>query len=292
MSTEPSTESVTSRRQGRRPLVFGVLHALSVVVLIVAAAAVLLPFVWMVAVSVRTPQDLFANPTGLWPGQWSLDGYRAIWTDLPFLRLMINTVVFAGTATCLLVMFDSMAGFALARLQFRGRTVVFYVVIATLMVPFQTAIVPIYLLEGSLGWLNTYHGLIIPRMASALGIFLMRQFFMGLPRELDEAAILDGANKWQLFTRIAVPLSVPAMTSLFIIQFVALWNDFLWPMVIATTIEMRTLPAAITMFASSTSSIDHAALMAGAAISIAPLALLFLFAQRFFVAGIATTGLK
>lgn len=287
-----SLAPVTTAPWPAKRIVLALLRVLSVVVLVVAAAAVLLPFAWMVAVSVRTPQDLFANPTSLWPSQWNVDGYRAIWTDLPFLRLLVNTVVFAGTATCLLVAFDSMAAFALARLEFKGRTVVFYVVIATLMVPFQTAIVPIYLLEGSLGWLNTYHGLIVPRMASALGIFLMRQFFMGLPRELDEAAILDGANKWQIFSRIAVPLSVPAMTSLFIIQFVALWNDFLWPMVIATTIEMRTLPAAITMFASSTSSIDHAALMAGAAISITPLALLFLFAQRFFVAGIATTGLK
>lgn len=288
-----STEFLVGRRSriaGRAALI--VLRIVAIATLVVAALAVLLPFLWMIGVSFKTPADLFADPTRLWPSEWSIDGYISIWTDLPFLRLIVNTIVFAGGATVALVLFDSMAAFAFARLRFRGRNVLFLVVIATLMVPFQTAIVPVFLLESDLGWLNTYHGLIIPRMASALGIFMMRQFFMALPMELDEAARIDGANNWQIFTRVILPLSKPALASLFIIQFVALWNDFLWPLVISSSLEMRTLPAALTLFSSSTASVDHAALMAGAAISIAPLAAVFLFAQRYFVQGIATSGLK
>jgi multiple sugar transport system permease protein len=277
----------TSLRVGRRALT-----VVSIVVLAVAAAAVLLPFVWMVGVSFRTPADLFADPSRIWPLSWSLDGYTAILTQLPFARLAFNTFVFAGVATLGMVFLDSLAGFAFARLEFRGKNALFLVVIATLMVPFQTAIIPVFLLENQLGWLNTYHGLIIPRMASALGIFMMRQFLITIPRELDEAARLDGANNWQIYRRVIMPLSKPALASLFILQFVALWNDFLWPLVISSTLDMRTLPAALTLFASSSSSIDHAAMMAGAAISIAPLAILFLVAQRSFVQGIATSGLK
>ncbi|HTN57146.1 MAG TPA: carbohydrate ABC transporter permease, partial [Protaetiibacter sp.] len=265
---------------------------LAMAVLSVAALATLVPFLWMLGVSVRTPIDLFEDPTRLVPLDWTFGGYQAIWEELPFLRLLVNTFVFAGGATVLLVFFDSLAGFAFARLRFRGSKALFLVVIATLMVPFQTAIVPVYLLELNLGWLNTYQGLIVPRMASALGIFLIRQFLLSIPPELDEAARIDGAGNWRIYRSVIMPLAKPALASLFIIQFVALWNDFLWPLVISTSIEMRTLPAALTLFSSSTSTVNYAALMAGAAISVAPLALIFLLAQRYFVQGIASSGLK
>lgn len=284
MSTE------LGRRVGRGALVAGRFVALAV--LLVAALATIVPFLWMLGVSFRTPEDLFADPERIFPLQWSVSGYLAIWEDLPFLRLLVNTFVFAGGATIALVFFDSLAGFAFARLHFRGKKALFLIVIATLMVPFQTAIVPVYLLELNLGWLNTYQGLIVPRMASALGIFLIRQFLVSIPPELDEAARIDGAGNWRIYRSVIMPLAKPALASLFIIQFVALWNDFLWPLVISTSIEMRTLPAALTLFSSSTSTVNYAALMAGAAISIAPLALIFLLAQRYFVQGIASSGLK
>jgi multiple sugar transport system permease protein len=260
-------------------------------VLIVAAVGTLLPFIWMVGVALRTPADLYADPARLWPGEWSLDGFHAVLTQLPFARLAFNTFVFAGGTTVLLVFLDSLAGYALARLRFRGRQAIFLLILATLMVPFQVTIIPVFLTLFDLGWLNTFQGLIIPRATSALGIFMLRQFFRTLPRELDDAAHIDGANSFQIYWRVILPLARPALASLFVIQFMALWNDFLWPLVVSSTIDMRTLPSALTLF-SSQSGVDHAALMAGAAISLAPLAVAFLLAQRFFVQGIATTGLK
>lgn len=257
----------------------------------VVAAVTVLPFVWMVGVSLRTPADLYADPARLWPGEWSLAGFHAVLTQLPFTRLAINTFIFAGGTTLLLVFLDSLAAYALARLHFRGRQAIFIVILATLMVPFQITIIPVFLTLFDLGWLNTFQGLIVPRATSALGIFMLRQFFRTLPCELDDAAHIDGANSLQIYWRIVLPLARPALASLFVIQFMALWNDFLWPLVVSSTLDMRTLPSALTLF-SSQSGVDHAALMAGAAISLAPLAVAFLLAQRFFVQGIATTGFK
>lgn len=261
------------------------------VVLAVAAAAMLVPFIWMLSVAVRPASDLYADPARLWPGSWTWHGVRAVLDQLPFARLIVNTFVFAGGATILLLLFDSMTAFALARLEFWGRNVLFVVILATLMVPFQVTVVPVFLTLFHLDWLNSYQGLIIPRATSALGIFLLRQFFMQIPRELDSAARIDGANSFTVYWRIILPNSKPVLASLFIIQFAALWNDFLWPLIVTSGVEMQTLPAALTVF-SSQGGVDHAALMAGAAISLAPLAIAFLVLQRFFVQGVATTGLK
>jgi multiple sugar transport system permease protein len=152
-------------------------------------------------------------------------------------------------------------------------------------------LIPLFLTVFHLGWLNTFQGLIVPRSVSALGIFMLRQFFIKIPRELDEAAKMDGAGPLRIYWQIIMPLARPALASLFVIQFMALWNDFLWPLVITSDTDMRTLPSALTLF-SSQSGVDHAALMAGAAISLAPLAIAFLLAQRFFTEGIAATGIK
>lgn len=259
--------------------------------LCVAAAATLIPFVWMIGVAFRTAPDLYADPAGLIPHHWTLHGFDAVLTELPFGRLLLNTFVFAGGATLLLLFFDSLTAFALARLTFRGQNAVFLLVLATLMVPFQVTLIPVFLNLYHLGLLNSYRGLIIPRATSALGIFLLRQFFLQLPRELDDAARVDGARTFAIYWRIILPMSKPVLASLFVIQFTALWNDFLWPLVVTSSLSMRTLPAALTVF-SSQSGVDHAALMAGAAISLTPLAIAFLLAQRFFVQGVATTGLK
>ena len=259
--------------------------------IVVAAVATMIPFVWMLSVAFRSAPDLYANPASLWPGNWTLHGVQAVVDQLPFGRLVINTFVFAGGATLLLLLFDSMTAYALARLEFRGKNTLFILVLATLMVPFQVTLIPVFLTLFHLGWLDTEHGLIIPRATSALGIFLLRQFFTQIPKELDEAARIDGAGAFTIYWRIILPLARPALASLFVIQFAALWNDFLWPLVVTSDISKRTLPAALTLF-SSQSGVDHAALMAGAAISLAPLAVAFILAQRFFVQGVAATGIK
>ena len=265
--------------------------ALSWVVISVGAVAMILPFLWMIGVAFRTARDLYADPARLWPGQWTLHGFQAVVTQLPFGRLVLNTFVFAGGATLLLLLFDSMTAFALARLRFRGQNVLFVAILATLMVPFQVTLIPVFLTLFHLGWLNSQAGLIIPRATSALGIFLLRQFFQQLPRDLDEAARIDGANSWTIYWRMILPNAKPVLASLFIIQFSALWNDFLWPLVVTNDPLKQTLPAALTLF-SSQSGVDHAALMAGAAISLTPLAIAFLALQRYFVQGVATSGLR
>lgn len=265
--------------------------ALSWLVVAVAAVAMVVPFLWMLGVAFRTSPDLYADPARLWPTHWTLHGFRAVVDQLPFGRLLANTFVFAGGTTLLLLLFDSMTAFALARLRFRGQNLVFVLILATLMVPFQVTLVPVFLTLFHLGWLNSYQGLIVPRATSALGIFLLRQFFLQLPRELDDAARIDGANNFALYWRIILPNAKPVLASLFIIQFSALWNDFLWPLVVTNDINRQTLPAALTLF-SSQSGVDHAALMAGAAISLTPLAVAFLLLQRFFVQGVANSGVK
>lgn len=282
----------TTRATGARwSWVRRVMTVLSWTVVIVGAVAVLVPIMWMVGTSLRTEADLFSDPARLWPSRVDFGGYRRVWTEIPFLRLAVNSIVFALGTTVLLVFFDSLAAYGLARLDFPGRRVIFWLVIATLMIPFQVTLLPTFELINKLGWLNTYQGLIVPRMASAFGIFFLRQFFITLPRELDEAALIDGASKWQVYTRIALPLARPALATLFVIHFMHMWNDFLWPLVMTTDPEMRTLPAGLTLFAGQ-HVVDHSVVMAGAVISLAPLAVAFLVAQKYFVQGIATTGLK
>lgn len=277
-------------RHRRGPLgrVLGVLGA---VVLVVVAAFVVFPFLWMLLTSFKSQQDIFSFPGDLLPQSWSFDGYRKIWSELPFARLFLNSVIFAGGATVLAVFFDSLAAFALARLNFPGKTVAFYIVIATLMVPYQITLIPLFQTVFDLHWLDTYQGLILPRAASAFGIFLLRQFFVSVPRDLDAAARIDGASEWRVYWQIMLPLARPALATLAVFEFMNNWNDFLWPLVITSDVNMRTIPAGLTLF-SGQFVVDHAVLMAGATISLLPLAIVFFLAQKYFVQGIATTGIK
>lgn len=277
-----STDRPAAARLGRGLIWLAVL---------VGAVVAIVPFLWMVGGSFRPESDLFANPARFWPETWTLHGYREIWRELPFLRLVLNTFVFAGVTTLLCLLFDSMAAYALSRLRFRGQTVAFWLVIATLMVPVQITLVPVFMTLFDLGWLDTYQGLIIPRATSAFGIFMLRQFFQSIPRELDEAARIDGAGHLRIYAQIILPLAKPALATLAVLHFMNLWNDLLWPLVMTTSIDMRTLPAGLTLFGGQHVT-DHAVLLAGATISLLPLALAFFLAQKYFVRGVATTGLK
>lgn len=179
-------------------------------VLAVGVVLAAVPFLWMIFGSFRSEADLFNNPAGLFPTQWTLHGYTAIWQELPFLRLLFNTFAFAGVTTVLCLLFDSMCAYALARIKFRGSTVAFWLVIATLMIPFQVTLIPVFIELFHFGWLDTYQGLILPRATSAFGIFMLRQFFLSIPRELDEAARMDGAGHFRIYWRIILPLAKPA----------------------------------------------------------------------------------
>ncbi len=257
----------------------------------VGAALAVLPFLWMLGASFRSEEDLFGDPGRILPGSWTLHGYQGVWEQLPFLRLVLNSFVFAGCTTLLCLLFDSLSAYALARIRFRGSTLCFWLVIATLMVPFQITLIPVFTTVFHLGWLDTYQGLIVPRATSAFGIFMLRQFFLQIPRDLDEAALLDGAGHFQIYWRVILPLAKPAIATLAVLHFMNLWNDLLWPLVITSSTTMRTLPAGLTLFGGQHVT-DHAVLLAGATISLLPLAAAFALAQRYFVQGVATTGLK
>lgn len=261
------------------------------IVLGIGVVLAVVPFIWMVSGSFRSEADLYGAPESLFPTEWTLGGYQRIWEELPFLRMVLNSFIFAGVTTFLCLLFDSMCAYALARLEFRGRTIAFWLVIATLMVPFQVTLIPVFVELFHFGWLNTYQGLIIPRATSAFGIFMLRQFFLSIPRELDEAARIDGAGHIRIYARIILPLAKPALATLAVLHFMNLWNDLLWPLVVTSTSDMRTLPAGLTLFGGQHVN-DHAVLLAGATISLLPLALAFFLAQKYFVSGIATTGLK
>jgi multiple sugar transport system permease protein len=257
----------------------------------VGVVLALVPFIWMVSGSFRSEADLFGNPASLLPGSITLHGYESVWQQLPFLRLLLNSFVFAGVTTLLTLLFDSLSAYALARLRFRGRTLCFILVLITLMVPFQVTLIPVFIELFHLGWLNTYQGLIVPRATSAFGIFLLRQAFISIPTELDEAARIDGASHLRIYWSVILPLAKPALATVAVLNFMNLWNDLLWPLVVTSDPNMLTLPAGLTLFGGAHVT-DHAVLLAGAVISLLPIAVAFFLAQKYFVAGVSTSGLK
>jgi multiple sugar transport system permease protein len=275
----------------RRRVPREVRQLLVVLLLCGAAAVALLPFVWMLSASVRTQGDLIARPDTLIPERLAWENYREIWRQIPFARQFVNTTIFAGTVAVVSVLLDSLAGYALARFRFRGQTAVFIVIISTLMLPPQVTLVPMYNFLVDLGWVNTFRGLIVPRAADAFGIFFMRQFFLSLPKDLEDAARIDGASELRIFARVMFPLAWPAALTIGLFNMINNWNDLLWPLVVTTRNEMRTLPAGLALFKGEHVT-NYGLLMAGSVLTLLPMVVAFLFVQRRFIEGIATTGLK
>jgi multiple sugar transport system permease protein len=292
-----STDSVASRPAavpragGRLRPAAAIERAATYGLLWAGAAVMLLPVIWMVAGSFRPQPEFFRFPERLLPVEPAARAYVEVWRQIPFARFFLNSVLFAGGVTLLSLLLDSLAAYAFARLRFRGRDLLFWVVLLLLMVPFQITLVPLFLTVFQLGWLDSYAGLIIPRATNAFGIFMLRQFFLSIPRDLDDAARVDGASEFRIYWQIILPLAKPALATLAVFHFMYNWNDFLWPLVITTSTEMRTLPAGLTLFMGA-HVIEHALLLAGATITVLPLAIAFVLAQRHFVRGIATAGLK
>lgn len=250
------------------------------------------PFVWMVLGSLKTQAELLQLPPTWWPEQITFGNYERLFERLDFPRFFYNSTVVALAITAGNLVFCSMLGYALAKLRFAGRDKLFLLVLATLMVPQGVTIVPLFILMTNLGLVNTHAGLILPFAAGAFGVFLMRQFMLGIPDELLEAGRVDGASEWYLFWRIAMPLSGPALATLGIFTFMSSWNMFTWPLVAATSERMFTLPVALATFSRGQFSSDYGLLMAGSLVIVGPILVVFLFLQRHFTQGIATTGLK
>lgn len=267
----------------------------SIALLVVAAAAtlaVMLPILIIVFTAFKPVSEVNAYPPTLLPSAWTLDNFTRIFTELPFARLILNSFVFAGGVTLFALVFDSLAAYALARLDFRGSKLLLIAIIASLMIPFQATLIPIYQLVSDLGWVNSYAGLIAPRAADAFGIFFLRQFFLSLPRDLDNAARIDGASEFRIFRSVVLPNAVPALLTLGIYIFVNNWNDLLWPLVFTTDAEMGTVTSGLTLLTGPGGIIPQGVMMAGSLIAVLPLAIVFLLIQRRFVESIASTGLK
>jgi multiple sugar transport system permease protein len=250
------------------------------------------PFLWMVLGSVKTQSELLQLPPTWWPEAPTLANYERLFERLNFPRFFFNSTVVAVAITGGNLVFCSMIGYALAKLDFAGRNKLFLLVMATLMVPQGVIIVPLFILMANLGLVDTHAGLILPFAAGAFGVFLMRQFMMGIPDELLEAARVDGATEWYLFWRIVMPLSGPALATLGILTFMSSWNMFTWPLVVATSENMYTLPVALATFSRGQFSSDYGLLMAGSLVIVLPILIVFMVLQKHFTQGIATTGLK
>ncbi len=250
------------------------------------------PFLWMLLGAFKPAAELRTVTPTLLPQDWTLKNFDALFSKLDFATYFVNSAIIAVAVTVANLLFCSMAGYALAKLQWRGRSKVFGLVLATLMVPGSVTLVPLFVLMSKLGLVNTYAAVILPFAAGAFGVFLMRQFMYAVPTELLDAARVDGASEWRIFWRIVLPLSKPALATLGIFQFLASWNNFLWPLVALTDESKYTLPVALATFAIGQNKADYGLMMAGSVALVAPVIVVFLLLQRHFTQSIAMTGLK
>jgi multiple sugar transport system permease protein len=261
-------------------------------VLAVGLVAVAGPFVWMLVGSFKTMGELRRVPPTWLPSHATLDNYTQLFAHLDFPRYFANSVIVAVAVTVGNLLFCSMLGYALAKLEFPGRRALFALVLGMLMVPGMVTLVPQFVLVSNLGLIDTLPGLILPFLAQPFGVFLMRQFIQGLPDELTDAARVDGAGELRIYARIIVPLCKPAMATLGILTFLGSWNNFLWPLVVAQNENTYTLPVALALYSTGQNSTNYGLLLAGAVVVVLPILILFVALQRHFVQGIAVTGLK
>lgn len=249
-----------------------------------------MPFLWMITTSLKPEGALYQAPL-LFPTHFEWENYAKAWQSAPFPRFFLNSLVMTTGIVLSQTLCSAMAGYAFARMRFPGRDVLFFLVLGTMMIPFPVTLIPSFLVVNALGWIDTYNALIIPRAVSAFAIFLFRQFFLSLPRELEEAAIMDGAGRFTLFFRVVLPLSTPVIAASAIFSFLFAWNDFLWPLIVTNSTHMRTVQVGLALFQGQY-GVFWTLLTAAATIVTLPAILAFVAAQKQFIQGITNTGLK
>ncbi|MCK2216039.1 carbohydrate ABC transporter permease [Actinomadura sp. ATCC 31491] len=262
------------------------------VLLTAGAAAWLAPFAWMVLGSAKTQDEIFADPPTWWPRSPTGGNFARWLTELHFGTFFGNSLLVAVLTVLGNLLFCSMAGYALAKMDFAGKRLLLGVVLVTIMVPGVVTFVPLFVIVAKLGILNTYGALVLPFLTQPVGVFLMRQFMLDIPDSLLEAARIDGASEPRIFTRIVLPLCGPALATLGILTFLGSWNNFLWPLVAGQSESMYTLPVALSLYSTGQYATDYGTLLSGAVLIITPILALFVALQRHFVQGIATVGLK
>lgn len=280
---DAAAKSRAAKRKKR--IVQGVLA----VILFLGGLMMIFPFVWMVASSLKNAQDIYT--LSLIPPDPTLSNYQTVLQETSYIRWFANSLLVAGITTASVAFFDSLAGYTLAKFRFPGATLIFILILSTLMVPTEMLVIPWYVMSIEMSWTNSYWGIMFPGVISAFGVFLMRQFFMGVPNDLIDAARLDGFSEFRIFWKIALPLVKPAVAALCIFTFLGNWNAYIWPLIVIRSEEMRTLPVGIAFFSSESGSAFHL-IMAAAALATIPVIIIFLIFQRHIIKGIALAGLK
>ncbi len=260
------------------------------VIVVVGAALMFFPFLWTIITSITPGAGLSVTPA-LIPDNPSLDAYAQLFRERPFARVILNSLLLAAVTTAVQLFTSSTAGYAFSRLPFRGQTAVFAVYLATMMIPLQVLIVPLFVELKTFGLLNTYLGALLPTFASAFGIFLLRQAINQVPRELDEAATIDGAGHFRIFFSIVLPNIRPALATLVVFAFMGSWNSFLWPLVVLRSPELQTLPIALAGLQGQYTT-EWDVIMAGSVASVIPMLALYIFAQKYVIQGVASSGIK
>jgi multiple sugar transport system permease protein len=257
----------------------------------VLALSMLIPFLWMLSTSLMDELEVYQFPPRFIPAAWKWANFSEAMTLQPFARFFLNTMIVAAASVIGQLTFCSMAAYAFARLQFRWREKIFALYLGTMMIPAIVTIIPAFLIITSFGWMNTYWALFTPTISSVWGIFLLRQFFLTIPRDLEDAARVDGASEFTIFLRVILPLSKPALATLAIFAFIGSWKDFLWPLIVTNRVDMRTVEVGIANF-SNLYTTDWPHQMAAAVVVMVPIVIVFMIAQKYFVKGITMTGLK
>ncbi|QSJ15388.1 carbohydrate ABC transporter permease [Nostoc sp. UHCC 0702] len=264
--------------------IYGILGAIALVTLF--------PLLWLISTALKSPtENILQSPPQLLPSQPTLENFSRVWDSLPFGQYLYNSTLVAVLTVGLNLLFCALAAYPLARLSFPGRDWIFIAIVSTIMIPFQIVMIPLYILTVKLGLRNTYLGMIFPSLASAFGIFLLRQAFMGVPKEIEEAARMDGSSELGLWWHVMLPAIRPALVTLAIFVFIGSWSDFLWPLIVIQDENLYTLPLGVAKLA-GTFSLDWRLVAAGSIISIAPVLILFLFLQRYIVPTETGSGVK
>ncbi len=249
------------------------------------------PFIWMILTSVKDMSEIYVYPPKWFPTIFHFDNYIKVFEAAPFGRYYLNSIGVALLVTLGQLITCSMAAYAFARLRFWGRNVLFFIFLGTMMIPYNVTMIPSFMVLYWLGWVDSYQALIVPGLASAFGVFLLRQFFMTIPKELEEAAVIDGASKLTILRKIIVPLSKPALATLAIFTFMGVFNDFIWALIVINSENMRTVQLGLAIFRDRYLT-QWDLLMAGSVTAVMPILIVFFFAQKYFIKGITLSGLK
>ena len=272
----------------RKRLKSTLIHIPILVMFIFLALVMLIPIIWLLLGAFKPDAEIIAYPPTFFPAEFTLKNFTKCMQRIDILQYMKNSIIFSVGTTIPALLVNTLAGYAFARYEFKGKNIIF---VTTMMIPFQVIMIPEFLEIHMFGMYDTYWGLIIPKIASAYWIFMMRSAFAGLPKELEEAARIDGLSEFGIYSRIMLPLIKPALVTMIILGINGNWNDLLWPLIMTSTSQMRTLANGLAMFV-GVRTIEYGAAFAGASISLIPMLLMYIFGQKYFVEGQATSGLK